>query len=107
MKIPIEDCIHRGVYKINCRNLAVGVYNSVTKSFTGIREKFGDEFLFPEIHWDADKNFGTVSDMEFICMLPDEIEIETYVPSEECPGTVEIYKPLFSYLKGVEKDHIS
>jgi hypothetical protein len=36
-----------GIYEIRSRNLVVGTYNS-NDGFIGIREKFGDEYLFTE-----------------------------------------------------------
>jgi len=41
----------------------------------GIREKFGNEFLFEEFHWDTGPPFGTVNPKEELGMLPDDIEL--------------------------------
>jgi hypothetical protein len=74
-KIPIGQCIKGRVYKINCRNLSCGVYNG-DGGFIGIREKFGDEFLFTEYHWDQGPPFGTVSGQEDTGIdLPPDVEV--------------------------------
>jgi len=71
--IPIDQMIPRGVYKIKCRNLSYGVWNPNDKGFIGIREKFGDRFLFTEYHYDTGVPYGTVREAEFVSMLPDHI----------------------------------
>lgn len=68
--IPIEECIERGVYRIRSRNLTIGVYDG-DGAFIGLREKFGDQYLFAEYHVDQGAPFGTVHPEEFICMLPE------------------------------------
>lgn len=71
--IPIEECKHGGLYRISSRNLSLGVFNEAAKGFIGIREKFGDYYLFTEYHWDTGLSFGTVRPEELLEMVPDEI----------------------------------
>lgn len=55
--IPREECKEGYTYKIHSRNLRIGVYQKGTNppdGFTGIREKFGDLFLFTEYHCDGE-----------------------------------------------------
>ena len=129
-RIPMTECKHRGVYKINCRNLIYGAYDSERQGFIGIREKFGSEYLFTEYHWDAGPPFGTVNPMKYLCQLPDDIELieyetVTYTREEhaalrkehnpdfdeselygEYPREfVKIYEPLFRYLETLEKEN--
>lgn len=42
-----DELAKGGVYKLQSRNLTVGVYDG-NEGFIGIREKFGDEYLFTE-----------------------------------------------------------
>ena len=81
--LTIEECKHGGLYKISSRNLALGVYNEPSKGFIGIREKFGDEFLFTEYHWDTGEPFGTVQPREFLEMYPGDPEESVERPATE------------------------
>ena len=70
--IPLIDCRKGHVYRLNSRNLSFGVFDG-QKGFIGIREKFGNRFLFTEDHWDCGAPFGTVHPLEEIGKLPDTI----------------------------------
>lgn len=72
--IDLRDCKDRHVYKINSRNLKIGVFREKTKGFIGIRLKFGNRFLFEEYHWDTGAPYGTTKPIEEIGVLPDSIE---------------------------------
>gem|GEM_PF-3753959 len=61
--IKIKDCKKGRIYKIHSRNLGFGVFDG-EKGFIGIREKFGDLYLFTEYHWDTGAPFGTVRPLE-------------------------------------------
>lgn len=69
-RIRLEDCRHRGLYRLVSRNLSIGVFNEATKGFCGIREKFGREYVFEEYHVDYDGPYRTAAPME---LLPDEL----------------------------------
>jgi len=71
--IPMSECVAWGVYKIHSRNLTVGVYNPKVGGFIGIREKFGNKFLFTEYHHDKGPPFGTVRPLEKVGDLPEGI----------------------------------
>lgn len=73
--IPLENCRNRGVYRIDSRNLTIGVFDEIHQSFIGIREKFGSRYLFAEYHWDTGAPFGTVRPQEMLTELPDGIEL--------------------------------
>lgn len=75
-KIDMDALVEREVYRIRCRNLSVGVWDPSQRGFIGVREKFGDNYLFTEYHYDADPHVGTVRLMEPLGItLPDEIEL--------------------------------
>mgnify|MGYP003619625960 CR=1 FL=1 len=76
--IPLDDCQSGGVYEIYSRNLTVGVFDIKTNGFIGIREKFGSEFLFTELHRDLGPPHGTVAPKKLLTQLPSNIEIEEY-----------------------------
>ncbi len=79
-RIPFEELKHGGCYRIHSRNLILGIYNENAKGYIGIREKFGDEYLFTEYDWETGPPFGTVKPYEFIDMLPAEIPVAEDVP---------------------------
>ena len=58
--ISLKKCKNGYAYKIDSRNLSIGVFNRVTNGFVGVRYKFGDEFLFEEFHYDTGEPYGTV-----------------------------------------------
>lgn len=68
--IPLRSCIDGHVYKIYSRNLDVGVFHAEVEGFTGIRNKFGWNYLFTEFHYDQGPPYGTVSPLEDLGPLP-------------------------------------
>ena len=57
--LTLKECKDGYLYRISSRNLSLGVYSSATKSFYGIRTKFGDRFIDDEFHWDLGPPYGT------------------------------------------------
>lgn len=78
--IPLEECQHRHIYRLQSRNLTLGVFNLDTKGFIGIREKFGERFLFTEFHWDTGAPYGTANPYEDMGELPAGIELRENDP---------------------------
>jgi hypothetical protein len=78
--IPIPEMKVRGVYRCDGRNYSFAVWDG--KVFIGCRHKFGWR-LSAEQHHDSDPSFGTVRPLEFICSLPDHIEMETMTMGRE------------------------
>lgn len=72
--VRVPDLQERGLYRLYSRNLDLGVWDG-KEGFIGIRTKFGERFLFKEIHFDLDKYFGTVRPVELTDTLPDDIEL--------------------------------
>ncbi len=73
--IKKPDCKDRVLYRIHSRNLTFGVYDQETGGFNGIREKFGQLYVFREYHYDNGAPFGTVLPLEELPEhLPSEIE---------------------------------
>ena len=77
--IKIQDCENRHLYKLNSRNLTYGIFEEDEKGFVGIREKFGDEYLFTEYHWDIGEPIGTVHPVKKLIKLPDDIMLSEYI----------------------------
>ena len=75
--LPVMDQLIKGrIYKIECRNLACGVWNGVN-GFTGIRTKFGSRFLFTEYHWDYSEHIGTVYNAEDTGVdIPNDLDLK-------------------------------
>lgn len=72
--LRLEQCRRGIVYRLHSRNLSTGVFDG-TDGFIGIREKFGDRFLFKEFYNNGTNPFGTVSVLQEIAVLPDDIDI--------------------------------
>lgn len=71
--IPVAECRRRHVYRLRSRNLAFGVFApEKDNGFIGIREKFGNRFLFTEHHWDNGPPYGTAKPVEDLGPLRDE-----------------------------------
>lgn len=79
--LPLDALVARGVYRIHSRNLVVGVYDGAI-GFIGIREKFGDRFLFREYHRDHGGMFGTVLPLELLGLLEESIPIREGLGTE-------------------------
>lgn len=78
-RIPMEECIPRRIYWLNCRNLGLGVYDG-EEGFIGIRTKFGSRYLFTEYHWDQGPPYGTVRGQEDTGVdLPDNIPLKEHL----------------------------
>jgi len=73
--IPLQDCKHRRLYRIDARNIRIGVYDEVSRAFFGLRTKFGSIFIDREFHWDYGQGpYGTAKpEEELERTLPDEI----------------------------------
>ena len=74
----------------------MGVYREDRKGFVGIREKFGQQFLFMEYHWDNGEPLGTVKPLECLKRCP----IENLNEQIKTPnGDFQDNKELFEWLK--------
>lgn len=78
MHILIDECKHGGLYRIDSRNLSLGVYDEKSKGFVGIRQKFDERYLFTEYHWDIGPPHGTVRPQKFLEMVPDDMPLFEY-----------------------------
>jgi len=85
-KMPMAVMQDRRIYRIRSRNLVVGAWRAETQGFIGIREKFGDLYLFEEYHSEVR---GTAFAWEALDMVPDGVEI-----SEDSETLFKILTPL-------------
>lgn len=91
--IPLKECQHGYTYRIVSRNLSIGVFNKENSGFVGIREKFGDRYLFTEYHRDTGAPYGTVAPQEEIEKCPvDDIRERFETICIECGGLVDFVK---------------
>jgi len=58
--IPLDKCKQGWLYIIKARNASIGIFRERTSDFVISRTKFKDNYLFEEIHYEADASFGTV-----------------------------------------------
>lgn len=76
-RIPLGECIEGHIYKLQSRNLTLGVFDG-RNGFIGID---GDHFLTTEHHWDTGGHCGIASPLE------DVGQIDKNVPLTETLGT--------------------
>jgi len=75
------------------RNLSYGIYNEKTKGFIGIRNKFRQDYLFTEYHYDNGPPFGTVFPKKELGKIPDNLELKESLEWEIISlKAVKIYK---------------
>lgn len=74
--IPIDKCKDRYLYIITARNASIGIFDKKTSSFIISRTKFRSNYLFSEVHYDQDENFGTATPLK-------ELELVEYIGEEE------------------------
>lgn len=92
--LPTVDQLVEGqVYRIYSRNLVIGVWVPHSEvgfdnGFIGIREKFGDEYLFTEYHHDTGGHYGTVGAAEPILVDGAPLMVPDGIPLRERFGSV-------------------
>lgn len=74
-RIKLEDLKDRTLYRLQARNIKIGVWSSKEEVFYGIRTKFGARFIDSENHWDA-PNFATACPLEALTTIPDDLSLE-------------------------------
>ena len=72
--LPLAACVTGHVYRLHSRNLTLGVFNGQT-GFLGLREKFGQRYLFCEYHQETGAPFGTVRPLEDLGPIPADLAI--------------------------------
>ena len=56
--LPKEELEIGQAYEVDGRNFTVAIWTG--EKFAGVRNKFGQNFIDEEIHWDDDDHYGTV-----------------------------------------------
>lgn len=93
-RIPVEELVNGGIYRIRSRNLILGAYRAEARGYIGIRCKFGDRYLFEEYDWDTGSPYGTATPLALLGMVPDEVELREYTDPycSEC-GRATVFLP--------------
>lgn len=101
----------RRVYRIQSRNLVVGVWSAKDKGFIGIREKFKTLYLFTEYHADSGGVHGTARAVSaYDLYVPDDIPLVEYLVDEEGDflkderGYLQNNDALFDLLKPLDEE---
>lgn len=75
--VDMIDLVDGAVYQIRSRNLVAGIWQERSKSFLGIREKFGHRYLFAEYHFNVGAPFGTaLEERRLNASVPEGMEID-------------------------------
>lgn len=102
-RLPLGDCVPGAVYRVSSRNLRVAVCSgNADGRFIGIREKFGDRYLFAEYHWDTGAPYGTLSPLEVLGTVPTGVELwDRHPPAcSSCRRPVEFDRPVSAHGRG-------
>lgn len=75
--IPVADLEHGRAYRIKSRNLRVGFWNADKDGFVGVREKFGDRYLFTEHQWR--ERGGTANALEALDVYAGDIPVQEHI----------------------------
>lgn len=67
--IPVDKLIDNHIYEVKGRNFSAAVWKAKNRRFYGVRSKWGETFISPELHWDDDNHFGTVKPLREIGKL--------------------------------------
>lgn len=104
--IPLSECEDRRVYRIHSRNLKFGAFDVRKGGFVGIREKFGERYLFVEFHHDTGPPFGTVRPKEALeVVIPESVSMDEYeLVVEDGQKRYRSNPELFGILKKVEAE---
>lgn len=88
-RIPRDELEDRRAYKLQSRNLFVGFWNERANGFNGIREKFGDRYIFMEYLYE-DQGGTALAYEPLDLWLPEDIPNTEYLGSfcQECDKPV-------------------
>jgi hypothetical protein len=66
--IPVDQLKDGGLYRVSSRNLQLAVYRADIRMFTGIRSKFGYDYLDSEL--DKSHARGSCTALKYLCDCP-------------------------------------
>ena len=98
--IPMKDLVARDLYEVYARNIDLTVWTG--EEFLGIREKFGNRYLFGEFPAELKHGFATATPYVRIGRLPDAIRL----PGQAVEGQP-IEVDLFHYLDQLGKGEVA
>jgi len=78
-----DQLVDRHVYRLTARNFFLGAWDAAHGGFLGIREKFGNRYVFTEYFAEQDRSSGTAhawTDADAV--VPDEIELTEYLGTQ-------------------------
>ena len=100
-RIPLAALIHKRIYRIHSRNLIVGVWNEETNGFIGIRNKFGNDYLFTEYEYDTNGKYGTAWAIELVdAKLSDNVLLAETLGTKSGTRWVKFTSPISSGGRG-------
>lgn len=74
IKINIDQCIHKGIYRGIARCYEIGVFDKEKHCFYGIGFSCGSNYIETEYHYDFDPEIGTFLPTEFIELYGGNLE---------------------------------
>lgn len=96
--IAVKDCKEGFLYKLDARNAGYGIFiknlcsNGFCSEFIISRYKFGENFLFEEIHTEVSDDFGTATPLEELGRAPFTLD---QLRDSECSHEILDYLNMF------------
>jgi hypothetical protein len=111
MRIPLDELVVGGIYEVHSRNLRIAVWTgNERRGFVGVREKFGDRYLFEEYaRGDGEKpahSMATVSPLKLIGHIPEGVDPVEHYWDEAAEGGKQYRSnpALLAVLEAIEKE---
>jgi hypothetical protein len=98
MAVALGQCEKGKVYKVRARNFGVAVYDG-RRGFVGIREKFGEEYLFTEYFNDGTNPVGTATPVRLLGEISPGIKLECWMDRHPDDKYMKINWDLFHALE--------
>lgn len=108
IKIPNLKPYH--TYYILARNANIGIWCPERNDFLISRFKYGRNYLFGEIHWDADDTFGTAKPFEEIKLSYEDTNSSSRIKKLLCDYDNSTPKDsifMLNYLNNLQREHSS
>jgi hypothetical protein len=103
-RIPVEDLVEGGLYRLRSRNLDAGVYRAEDRAFIGIREKFNMRFLDLEHDWETGPPHGTAVPTEKIADCPLRPLVTHYIEGQYAKNNWELHRWIEETLQSAHDD---
>jgi hypothetical protein len=101
--VPLHECKDRWLYRLDARNIRLGVFSKFSSEFVGLRVKFDQVHLDAEYHWDYGGEFASCKPLEALEELPANVKATEFLwPDEPWEGKAPANDALFAWMREME-----